>query len=75
EYVASASVLAAIGALEAQSLAPATPLYDPNTNFDRIRHGPGWVPWAPVLEALDRVGAPPVSRPPPPAPTGVVVKP
>ena len=74
EYVAAAAVLAAIGALEAKDLIPNEPRYDPKTNFDKVRHGIGWVPWDPVVQALDRLGAPQPTPLPPPSPPGEVVR-
>jgi outer membrane protein len=74
EYVAAAAVLTAMGALDARSLIPAEPRYDPKANFDKVRHAVGWTPWEPAVDALDRVGAPPVTPAPPPSPPGEVVK-
>jgi len=64
EYVAAASVLAAMGDLEARNLAPSVPTYDPAKNFNQVKHSWGWVPWEYGVEALDRVGAPPISKDP-----------
>jgi outer membrane protein len=74
EYVAAAAVLAATGALDARTLVPAEPRYDPKANFDRVRHAVGWTPWEHAVDALDRVGAPPTTPAPPPSPPGEVVK-
>jgi outer membrane protein len=74
EYVAAAAVLAAMGALEAQALIPSEARYDPKANFDRIRHGVGWVPWEGAVGAIDRLGAPRPTPAPPPSPPGEVVK-
>ena len=74
EYVAAAAVLAAMGALEAQALIPGEARYDPKANFDRIRHGVGWVPWEGAVGAIDRLGAPRPTPAPPPSPPGQVVK-
>jgi len=65
EYVASAAVLAAMGALQAETLAPDAPRYDPAANFKKVVHAPGWTPWEPAIEAIDRVGQPPAPAPPP----------
>ena len=68
EYVAGAAVLASMGALDAKALADVQ-VYDPKTNFDKVRHSFGWVPWEPAVAALDHVGAPEVvHRPTPVAP-------
>jgi outer membrane protein len=64
EYVAAATVLAAMGALYVQDLASGVPAYDPKTNFDRVRHAFGWIPWTPAVEAIDRLGAPAIVEPP-----------
>jgi outer membrane protein len=64
EYVAAASVLAAMGDLEAGKLAPGVPVYDPAKNFNRVSHSWGWVPWEYGVELLDRVGAPPIGKDP-----------
>jgi outer membrane protein len=74
EYVAAAAVLAATGALDARSLVPDAPRYDPKANFDKVRHGPGWVPWEGAVQALDHVGAPAPTPAPPPSAPGEVVK-
>jgi len=58
EYVASASVLQAMGALNVGVLAPDVARYDPKTSFDKVTHAVGWVPWEPALQAVDRLGAP-----------------
>jgi outer membrane protein len=65
EYVAAAGVLAAVGVLDARNLVPATPLYDPKANFEKVRHAVGWAPWEAAVGAADRVGAP--AQPPAPA--------
>jgi outer membrane protein len=74
EYVAAAGVLAAMGALEARTLVPDAPRYDPTANFNKVRHAPGWVPWEKALDALDRVGAPATTPAPPPSAPGEVVR-
>ena len=75
EYVAAASVLAAMGALRIEVLIPSEPRYDPAANLKHVRNAIGWTPWEPVLEGLDRLGAPEPNPRPPPAPPGRVVKP
>jgi outer membrane protein len=74
EYVAAAAVLAAMGALDARELIPSEARYDPKVNFDRVRHGVGWVPWEGAVGAIDRLGAPKPTPAPPPSPPGEVVK-
>ena len=58
EYVASANVLLAMGKLDAKTLAPDVPSYDPTKSFDAANHAFGWVPWEPVLHFTDRLGGP-----------------
>ena len=69
EYVAGAAVLVAMGALTAANLTPSVPLYDPKTNFNRVKRSFGWVPWEPVIAVVDRIGAPPILTPPAPPAT------
>jgi outer membrane protein len=64
EYVAAATLLAAMGRLEARDLIPSQPQYDPAANFRRLRFTWGWVPWEEPLGAIDRyVAYPPISQP------------
>jgi len=56
-FLAQAAVLNAAGRLEVKNLLPAEPVYDPKTNFDRVRHA-GATPWDGVVETLDKIGAP-----------------
>nr|WP_035036141.1 TolC family outer membrane protein [Caulobacter sp. AP07] len=58
EYVASASVLQAMGALNVANLAPDVERYDPVKSYDKVNHAVGWVPWEPVLHGVDKLGAP-----------------
>jgi outer membrane protein len=60
--------------LDAKSLVPDAPRYDPKANFDKLRHAPGWVPWEGAVQALDHVGAPAPTPAPPPSAPGEVVK-
>jgi outer membrane protein len=61
EYVASASVLASMGRLEARNLIPAVAQYDPKANFRRLRITWGWVPWEEPIGVVDRaVAYPPI---------------
>jgi outer membrane protein len=65
-YVASSALLAAMGVLSVDRLAPGAPLYDPAKHFARVSRTPAWTPWTPAVAGLDRVGAPAI--PPPDAP-------
>lgn len=58
EYVASASVLQAMGVLNVANLAPEVERYDPVKSYDKVNHAFGWVPWEPALKVVDKVGAP-----------------
>lgn len=58
EYVASAVVLQAMGQLDVSKLSATTTAYDPKTSYERVTHSVGWVPWEPVVQAIDKVGAP-----------------
>jgi outer membrane protein len=58
EYVASASVLQAMGVLNVASLAPDVERYDPVKSYDKVNHAFGWVPWEPLVQGIDKVGAP-----------------
>jgi outer membrane protein len=67
-YVAEATLLQAMGRLEARALVTGAPLYDPLKSFNRVKTA-GAVPWEPLIAALDSVGAPSVGVPRPiPAP-------
>ncbi|WP_184720189.1 TolC family outer membrane protein [Caulobacter sp.] len=57
EYVASAALLQAMGQLDVNKLATGTTAYDPKASYDRVTHA-GWVPWEPVVETIDKLGAP-----------------
>jgi outer membrane protein len=54
EYVAAATVLSAMGRLEAKDLIPAVTPYDPKKNFRKLRFAPGYVPWEEPVAAIDR---------------------
>ena len=58
EYVASASVLQAMGVLNVANLAPDVERYDPVKSYDKVNHAFGWVPWEPVVQVVDKLGAP-----------------
>jgi outer membrane protein len=66
EYVASASVLQAMGVLNVANLAPDVERYDPVKSFDKVNHAFGWVPWEPVIQVVDKVGAPSTATKSPP---------
>jgi outer membrane protein len=66
EYLAGAVLLAATGSLFAENLVSGTPLYDPRTNFDHVRHAFGWTPWDPAVAAIDHLGAPKIIERPAP---------
>jgi outer membrane protein len=53
EYVAAASVLAAMGRLEARNLIPAAAHYDPATHFRSLRITWGWTPWEEPVAIVD----------------------
>lgn len=56
-YVAEASLLAAVGRLEARYLVPGSPLYDPAAAFRHVAHA-GAVPWEGAVALIDNLGAP-----------------
>jgi len=53
EYLAGASVLSAMGRLEAKDLIPSITQYDPRTNFRHLRVSWGWVPWEEPIAVVD----------------------
>ena len=68
-YFSGALLLNAMGLLEARYLTPGVQIYEPATAFDRIR-GSHRLPWEPIVEGLDGIGAPRIEqRPPLPAAT------
>jgi outer membrane protein len=87
EYLASATLLNAMGRLDAGTLAPGVRLYDPQAAFDKVKHA-GETPWEGLIAGLDSIGAPaiaprpaaikpadPSAPPPPPAQAGGTVMP
>ncbi|MFN3352932.1 MAG: TolC family outer membrane protein [Brevundimonas sp.] len=58
DYVAQAQLLAAMGSLDAPSLADVE-AYDPAENYERVRNR-GALPWDFAVEAIDGIAAPPV---------------
>lgn len=67
EYLADASLLAAMGRLNIALLDPAAPAYDPDRSFQKIKHA-GALPWDGVVSRLDSIGAGPAPTPPPTGP-------
>lgn len=70
EYVAAASVLSAMGRLEAKNLTPSEVRYDPKTNFGKLRVTWGWVPWEEPLAIVDGVMTPKPQEKPLEGPVG-----
>jgi outer membrane protein len=66
-YVAQATLLNAMGRLDAKSLIQGAPLYDPAEAFDKVRDE-GSVPWEHVVESLDQTGSPAPADPSRPLP-------
>jgi outer membrane protein len=71
EYVAAASVISAMGRLEARNLTPTVPQYDASRNFRKLRITWGWVPWEEPISIIDRT----VALPPAPQPRTKAVEP
>jgi outer membrane protein len=63
-YVSAATLLAAMGRLDARALAPGLDAYDPRTSFDRVRKA-GAVPWEGLVESVEKLEAPRFDPPPP----------
>lgn len=59
EYVAQAQLLSAMGGLEGADLDPTLDAYDPVAHYNRARNR-GALPWDGIIEAIDRLGAPPI---------------
>lgn len=57
EYVASAMLLAAMGVLGPETLAPGGQAGGPVAPAADLSSRQGWAPWTSVIEALDRVGS------------------
>lgn len=60
QYVAQASLLAAMGRLSGEDLVPGLDAYDAAVNSDRVA-GRASLPWDGVVEAIDRVSLPSVT--------------
>jgi len=56
-YLAEASLLAAVGRLEADNLIASEPVYDPVAAFRKVSHA-GALPWEPLFRQIDAAGAP-----------------
>jgi outer membrane protein len=52
QYIATASLLGAMGLLEAKALDADVPAYDPQQSFSRVKHA-GAVPWEGLVAGLD----------------------
>lgn len=63
-FLAEAALLQACGRLEIAELVPGLARDEPTRNFERVRNA-GAPPWAPVVETLDRLGAPAAAPPKP----------
>jgi outer membrane protein len=64
EYLAAATVLSAMGRLEAKDLIPAVTQYDASRNFKKLRFALGWVPWEEPIAAVDHaLAVPPIPDP------------
>lgn len=71
EYLAAATVLSAMGRLEAKDLIPWVVTDDPPPHFRRLKFALGYVPWEEPIAAVDRaLAAPSIPQPhgPPPEP-------
>jgi outer membrane protein len=61
EYLAAASLLAAMGRLEAKDLIPSITQYDPKRNVRKLRFALGYVPWEEPISIVDRtIAVPPI---------------
>jgi outer membrane protein len=63
-YIAQATVLATMGLLDAERLAPGVDLYDPAKAFNHVKWD-GAVPWEVVPDVLDHLTSPGLKRLPP----------
>ena len=61
EYTSRVQLLALIGALNVDTLAPEAEAYDPAKNFRRVKNRFA-MPWEVPLRALDRLGGPPIGK-------------
>lgn len=74
EYVARVNLLAAMGLLQANFIAPGGEVYSADEAFKRVRNI-GSLPWEKVIAALDAVGAPISQEPKTSTPAGGDVRP
>jgi outer membrane protein len=70
EYVASASVLQAMGVLNVANLAPEVERYDPVKSYNKVNHAFGWVPWEPLVQGVDKALGPSTAIKGEPKPAG-----
>jgi hypothetical protein len=49
------------GRAERRQPGPDVERYDPVKSYDKVNHAFGWVPWEPVVQGIDKVGAPSTS--------------
>ena len=56
-YLADATLLNAVGRMEAENLVAAQPVYDPVAAFRKVSHA-GALPWQPVFSQIDALAAP-----------------
>jgi outer membrane protein len=79
EYLAAATVLSAMGRLEAKDLLPTISKYDPRSNFRKLRLTWGWVPWEEPIGVFDKYATfpqiPKVTTLPDEAPVGPGLQP
>jgi outer membrane protein len=70
QYVAEASLLRVVGRLEGPDLVPGLPQYDVATHLRQVEKR-GEVPWTPLVEKLDALGAPGAGQRAIPAPEAI----
>ena len=74
KYVAEASLLRIVGRLEGADLVPGLPQYDVATHLRQVENK-GSLPWTPLIERLDALGAPSAGQRAIPAPQAIRHKP
>ncbi len=67
QFVATASVLNAMGRLEVRYLTTGLARYDAVKDFNRVRNG-GWTPLDPLTSTIDAIGSPHIQKAPPQGP-------
>jgi outer membrane protein len=61
EYLAAATMLSAMGRLEARDLIPAVTQYEPKRNLRKLRFSLGYVPWEEPIAVVDKaLSVPPI---------------